>query len=263
MPTQDEIAAVVVKHLPPSVDRVRVRPLDAAARAWANALTRSYFVAIVDTGACDATLGTDLSLLPHVALRPGGRAIFLLASGRRSLSELAAILSDAGFTRILAEPVLGGVFTLVRGEPRLAAVEHPAEISVQSDELLAPVAGDRLPRYLHLLVHQEPPLRGWEQPAPAAIVWDALTIRDRAGDRRLLLGFSSLVRAVEFMKPAAVSGAFPEVNKLPRYRGDTVAGWAMPVLLNPAFEALRADDRFAFDAPPLRVDPRLEDKLRE
>ncbi|HKZ86314.1 MAG TPA: hypothetical protein VJ793_22005 [Anaerolineae bacterium] len=66
-----------------------------------------------------------------------------------------------------------------------------------------------------------------------------------------------------FMKPAALAGALPDVNKLPRFGGETVAGWGMPVLLNPAFETLREALRFQFGSPPLRVDPRLEDRVRE
>ena len=176
------IADLIAKHLPPSADRVRVRPLDATAREWMHGLARRHYVRACESGSCDATLGADLVALP---------------------------------------------------------------------------------RFLHLLVQQTPPARGWDQPDPASIRWQATTVRDTVAKRIMLLGFSSLVKAVGFMKPAAMAGAVQEVNKLPRYRGEVVAGWSMSVLLDPDFERLRENARFTFESEPLRVEPRLEDKIRE
>jgi hypothetical protein len=257
------VADLIAKHLPPSVDRVRLRALDAASHAWVSALTAAHAVVLADAGECDATLAADLALIPQVKVRPGGRAIFLLASERRSLPELAALLGDAGFTRILVEPVLDGVFILARGEPLRTAREYPAGDAASEVDFSVIRAGGQLPRYVHVLVRQEPPARGWEQLDPASIVWEAMTVNDAATGQVTLLGFSSLVKAVAFMKPAALAGAMPRVDKLPRYRGETVASWGVPVLLNPTFEALHSAARFAWGSPPLQVDPRAEDKIRE
>jgi hypothetical protein len=90
-----------------------------------------------------------------------------------------------------------------------------------------------------------------------------VTIRRKATDESVLLGFSSLVKAVAFMKPAVLAGAIPGVNTMPRYLGETAARWGIAVLVNPAFETLRDDSRYEFGSPPLRVDPRWEDKVRE
>ena len=263
MPTLSEIAEMIARHLPPSADHVRVRPLDAPSRAWAAALMAEHFVVLCDEGDCDATLAADLALASQVKLRSSGRAIFLLPRETRSLSDLAAILGEAGFTRILIEPVLEGAFILARGEPRSADQNRNTEVTAPGTDLTVAYSDRPLPRYLHLLVHQQPSSRGWEQPNLASITWDAVTVCDKATGASVLLGFSSLVKAVAFMKPAALAGAIPNVNKLPRYPGETVAGWRLPVMINPAFEALHEDTRYTFGSPPLRVDPRFEDKVRE
>ncbi len=262
-PGLNEIAEVIARHLPPSASRVRVRPLDAPSRAWAAALVAKDLAVLCEESECDAALAANLALVSHVRLRPGGRAVFLLSGDVRSLPDLAAILAEAGFTRILAEPVLDGAFTLVRGEPRSTAADRNADVAAPGDGLTSARSDKPLPRYVHLIVHQEPPVRGWEQPGEESISWEAMTVRDRTDGRSVLLGFSSLVKAVAFMKPAVLAGAIPNANKLPRYPGETVAGWGLPVMVNPAFDALCADARYEFGTPPLRVDPQLEDKVRE
>ena len=90
-----------------------------------------------------------------------------------------------------------------------------------------------------------------------------MIVHDTIAGEPVLLGFSSLVKAVAFMKPAVLAGVIPQIGKMPRYRGETVAEWGLPVLLNPAFEMLREATRYDFESQPLRVDPRLEDKVRE
>ena len=258
-----EIADLVAKHLPPSAERVRLRPLDERAREWAEAVAVGHFAQVSDEGECDAVMGAYLARLPDVALRPGGRAIFLLSDETRPFDELAAALIKAGFVRILIEPVLGGAFILARGEPRSDALNRNALVAGLGAELSVIRAGDALPRYLHLLVRQAPPTRGWDPADSTPVTWEAMTVRDAASSESILMGFSSLVKAVAFMKSAALAGALPGVNKLPRFQGETVAGWGMPVLLNPAFETLREATRFQFGSPPLRVDPRWEERLHE
>ena len=264
-----QIAELITKHLPPSADRVRVRPLDEPGRVWAAALGVECLV-MNEAAECDATLAADLGLLPHLTLRPGGRAIFLLSNETRPLSDLATVLAAAGLIRILTEPVLDGACVLARGEqPSMDSAatwrvpDRNAVLAALGMDVTVIPAGQPLPRYLHLLVHQEPPSRGWEPSDPGPVTWDAVTIRRKATDEPVLLGFSSLVKAVAFMKPAVLAGAMPGVNMLPRYRGETAAGWGIALLVNPAFEALRDDSRYEFGSPPLRVDPRLEDKVRE
>jgi hypothetical protein len=263
MPELREVADLIARHLPPSLDRVRVRPLDAPAREWADALATEHFATVVDHGECDAALASDPALISPAKLRPGGRVICLLPDAARGLPELARTMTQAGFTRILVEEVLDGAFTLARGEPATRTMDHDIGVVTPGTELARVPAGARLPRYLHLLVHQEPPSRGWEAVDPASIIWQAMTVREVATAEIVLVGFSSLVKAVAFMKAAVRAGAIPDINKLPRYRGDAVAEWGLPVLLDPAFEALRDDARFRFDAPSLRIDPRAEEKLRE
>jgi hypothetical protein len=258
-----EIADLAAKHLPPSAERVRLRPLDERAREWAEAVAAATFAQVSDEGECDAVLGARLARLPDEALRPGGRVIFLLSEETRPLDELASVLAEAGFVRILVEPVLDGAFILARGEPRSEVPDRSALVAALDTGLSVVPSGGPLPRYVHLLVRQTPPTRGWDSAGPTPVTWEAMTVRDTASGESVLIGFSSLTKAVAFMKPAALAGALPDVNKLPRFGGETVAGWGMPVLLNPAFETFREELRFQFESPPLRVDPRTEDRIRE
>jgi len=264
MATRTEIVELIAKHLPPSADRVRVYPLDAQAREWAHALAEEHFAEVCEEGECDAALGADLSLLSQVALRPGGRAIFLLHRETRSLPELGAILATASLTRILTEAVLDGEYVLARGEPRSGEPERNGVILSSPDTAMVLVpAGKPLPRYVHLLIHQYPPSRGWEQPDLASVAWDALTVRYGTTGQLALLGFTSLVKAVAFTKPAVLAGVIQHIDKMPRYPGKVVAQWGVSVLMNSAFERLREDARYEFGSAPLRIDPRLADLLHE
>jgi hypothetical protein len=61
------------------------------------------------------------------------------------------------------------------------------------------------------------------------------------------------VKAVAYMQPAVLAGAIVGVNKVAKFPAGAAAGWPLPLLLNPSFEALRE----APAGPPLRVEPAL------
>lgn len=257
------VAELIAKHLPPSAERMRVRPMDSAAREWVQILAARHFVEAYDGDDADVALAGSISAIGPVRLRPGGRAIFILTNETRPLSKVASMLRRAGFIRILVEPALDGGIVLARGEPAMTAADRHAQTVQPGSDTVVIAPGQALPRYVFLLVHQEPNARGWETPDPASLTWDAVTVHDSALEQTVLLGFSSLVKAVAFMKPAALSSAIPIVNKMPRYLGETIAAWGLPVLLNPVFEAVSEAARFSFDSPAVRVDPRPEGKVHE
>jgi hypothetical protein len=65
-----------------------------------------------------------------------------------------------------------------------------------------------------------------------------------------VLAFSALVKAVAFMQPAVLAGAWAGVNKVGKFPAEAADGWGLPLAWNPAFEALRG----AAAGPPLAVD---------
>lgn len=258
------IPDLIAKHLPPSAGPARVQTLDASAQAWVDALHAAGSAVECDASDCDACVASELASIGRVTLRAGGRALFLLKNETRPLSALSASLEQAGLIHILVE-ALSDDWVLARGErpPRAAnPATRLARVAALGDELTL-LSGEELPRFVHLLVHQEPDARGWEQSDLALLTWDALTLRDTSTSQTVLLGFSSLTKAVAFMQAAVLAAALVGINKLPRFRGDTIAGWHVTLLLNPAFETLKTTARFDFASLPLRIDPRLEDKLRE
>jgi hypothetical protein len=263
MPELLEITQLILKHLPPSADRPRVRPLDDRSRRWCLALDRARDVQLIAESDCDAVVASDIVLVQNATsiLRPNGRAIFLVPNTEQvALETLIEALTSAGLVRILAEPVLGDAFLLARGEcptehqrptDRIAAIAQLEASPIVIADLLEIVG--RYP-HLHLLVEQQPPSRGWDDKPPGAI-WHALTVRDVQSNQIVLPVFTSLPKAVAFMQPAILAGAIKTINKLPRFESDRLLEWRKSIIVNPTFAALREDPRFDFNSPPLEVDP--------
>ena len=273
MPELLDVTQLILKHLPPSADLPNVHACDERGRRWAMALQRQGHITLNDRQAIDGVLASDLSFAPEAAqrLRPQGRAIFLIPNGAEVASQaVVQALTSAGLVRVLTEAVLDGAYLLARGE-RPAGQPRPVERSERSvaiaditpgalNPIEAQQAAERY-RALHLLVQQDPPGRGWAE--SAAVTWRASTVRDVAADRVVLLAFTSLVKAVAFMQPAVLAGAIHHINKMPRYEVVHLIKWGLPVIVNPVFEVLRADTRFAWDAPGLEVEPRAALKSHE
>jgi hypothetical protein len=165
------------------------------------------------------------------ALRPGGRLIVTLSDGEPHEQYVRA-LEDAGYHRILVEtgaatPLPVGV--LVRGEKRHVTDDTLERIRVAAEQDsgdldMATYRG----RYVYLLIKQTPNKPMWAMRSDEAIHWDALTVGE------VLLAFTSLPKAVNFMQPAVLSGWITGVNKVAKFKRETVAGWGIRVLLNPA-----------------------------
>ncbi len=71
------------------------------------------------------------------------------------------------------------------------------------------------------------------------LTWQAATVLDAQTNLPNLLGFSSLVRAVNFMQPAVLAGKFKGINKVGKFAATIAQTWGMPLLLNPDFDDLR------------------------
>ena len=270
MPEFLAITHLILKHLPPSADVPNVHACDEVSLRWAMSLEWQGHITMNDQQAIDGVLASDVSFAEEAArrLRPNGRAIFLLPNTPEVSSEaVVRALTSTGLMRILTEAVLDGGYVLARGErstdqprpvDRMAAIAGAAAGVI---ELIEPEKAAEQYRALHLLVQQNPPTRGWDE--GVTLTWHASTVRDVRTDRTVLLGFTSLVKAVAFMQPAVLAGAIRNINKLPRYEMVHLVKWGLPVIVNPAFEILRADPHFAWDAAALEIEPTAALKSHE
>jgi hypothetical protein len=280
MPELLDITQLILKHLPPSADLPRVRPLDDRSARWCLALDRQGSIISAADQSADATVASDIAHVQSAvaSLRPNGRAIFLIPNTEGIATEsIIEALTSNDLTRILTESVLDHTFILARGErptdqssplryedlrerttDRIATM---AQIESTSIEILNLDQAVRCYPHLHLLVKQDPPSRGWDDMPPDTI-WDAMTVHDAQSNQNVLLAFTSLVKAVAFMQPAVLAGVIHGVNKLPRFETERIIGGHL-LIINPVFERLREDQRFNFDSPSIEIDPALAMKSNE
>ena len=119
---------------------------------------------------------------------------------------------------------------LMRGEkPHTEA--HPVDRVKQVAAQDTPI---RTARYLHLLIHQTPHKPAWRLTADDKVEWQAVAVV--GDDEFVLLTFSSLPKAVEFMQPAVMAGHIANVNKIAKFKWDVVNQWSYPTILNPSDE---------------------------
>jgi hypothetical protein len=248
---RDDFFAAMLKHLPPSGADLRLLDVDGAAGDFL-ARQRGDLQITNITGAVaewrlapdsfDAVTGLavdlDVDFLRAClnALRPGGRLIVVAPDARMDDSWVRR-LEQAGYTRILVEPVLAdGRGLLLRGEKPHSAVRTTARIQqvagCDSGADLATYNG----RYVHLLIRQTPNKPVWALRPDDVIEWYAAAVQ--IGDQTALLAFSSLPKAVALMQPAVTQGLIRDVNKVAKFNRDTARAWPMPILLNPALESL-------------------------
>lgn len=231
------------KHLPPSAGLPRVLALDAPAAAELAGVAEVVTgdLAALPAGPFDAVAGEAGSFhLPalRACLRPGGRLI--LASPGAPEALLAA-LTEAGLIHCLVED--HGPRCLYRGERPPEGSSVARQRALASVELKTP--------HVFLLVTQTPNKPAWKLAPDEPLIWQAATVLDPATGAPTLLAFSALVKAVAYMQQAILSGAGPRVNKVGKFPAAAAAGWALPYVLNPDFEALKNVPA----GPPLSVDP--------
>ncbi len=237
----------MAKHLPPSAASLRVVDVGGYAAETLVDFRPDVDVILspgtndgwlVKPNSIDAVVAYDTALSDHllesalVAMRPGGRLIILDTNGEPSEAAVKT-LEDAGYTRILVEAGLehpSSVGVLMRGEK-----PHTEERTV---DRIKQVAGrdntKRSGRYVHLLIQQTPNKPAWKLAPGEKVEWQAVSV---AGDGEIVvLAFSSLPKAVEFMQPAVVAGRIKDVNKIAKFRWEVARDWPFPVMLNPSDE---------------------------
>jgi hypothetical protein len=183
----------------------------------------------------------DASLLEHVldVMRAGGRFIVVLPTGDVSESYVK-LLENHGYVRILVEPAVDGLGVLIRGEK-----VHASDDTLERIQLVATSDDDQLKlssfrgRYVHLLIQQTPNKPVWKLQADETIRWHAVAID---GDEQVIvLGFTSLPKAVGFMQPAVMDGLIYDINKVGKFSKETIMAWddEQTIVLNPTVDAIR------------------------
>lgn len=178
--------------------------------------------------------------LPHwlAHLRPGGR---LILAHPASADELLNALTAAGFIHCLVE---------AHADVMLYRGQRPPE-GTSFERLPSSAQRPEATPFIFLLVQQTPNKPAWKLAPDETVEWHAATVIDPQTGEPVLLGFSSLVKAVAFMQPAVLAGFLSGINKVAKFRAEAAQRWTVPVRLNPSFE----DWRRAALGPPYRVEP--------
>jgi hypothetical protein len=245
-----QLLEAMVKHLPPSASSLRL--VDIGGRAGAVFAERRADVHIVLTpgradtwqlppDSIDAVVGYDCEPIELLlgealtALRPGGRLILMSPQGKPGES-MVKTLESAGFTRILVETGVESpkrVGVLMRGE-KPHTEDHTVDRVKQVAERDADPSTRRSSRYVHLLIQQTPNKPAWKLEPDEQIKWQAVAVAGH--NESVVLAFSSLPKAVEFMQPSVLAGHIKDVNKVAKFSWETARAWPYPIMLNPSDE---------------------------
>ena len=243
---QRSLIEAMAKHLPPSGAALRLLDVGGRAGDVLQELRPDIDIVLspgqadswlIKRDSVDAVVAYDCVPSEHLlvsalaALRPGGRLILVKSRGKPAETEVKT-LEDAGYTRILVEaglnePSPSGV--LIRGEK-----PHTEKYTIDRTKQVANRDPARQGRYIHLLIHQTPHKPAWRRKPDDVVVWNAVAV---AGDQEtVVLSFSSLPKAVEFMQYAVMGGYITMVNKIAKFNWDIAKTWNFPMLLNPTDE---------------------------
>ena len=260
----EHFVAVMAKHLPPSGATLRLLDLDGnSGRLLAQSRAdldihhiqpNDLDLFAVAPAAYDAALAYDVKLSGALleacltALRPGGRLIALQSRGEVSEYHLRQ-LRNHGYVRILVEPALDELGVLIRGEKPHSTADTMARI-----QAVARADADSLDlkrfrgRYIHLLIQRQPNKPVWQMTPCEPIAWRAAAIQRES--KPLLLGFSSLPKAVAFMQPAVLAGLVADVNKVGKFSVLTAVAQDWNISLNPTLESLKGETLTFIDIDP-------------
>jgi hypothetical protein len=243
----------MAKHLPPSSSTLRLVDINGQAGETLSQRRADLELQVLESDNIDAWTIADNSvdavvaynvslespLLDHVLqmMRAGGRFIAVLSSSTVS-KNYVQLLKKQGYMRILVEPAVDDLGVLVRGEKA-----HITDNTWSRIQQVATADADMLNlttfkgRYVHLLIQQTPNKPVWKLQPDEKIQWQAVTIQ-RHGET-ILLGFSSLPKAVGFMQPAVVEGLIQNINKVGKFSKETASDWT--VILNPTLDMIKGE----------------------
>ncbi len=260
------------RHLPPSAGLPRVLVLAPAAAAELVGLIQMVLAAPGaddwPAGPFDAIAGPaapEQLLALGQRLRPGGRLILTHAAAPEALLEA---LAAAGLIHCLVEP--HERVSLYRGErppagtplerhQALAQADPQPSIPTSPLPTLAPEAAAGVTNYqdlptpfIFLLIQRTPNKPAWKLAPGEPVIWRAATLIPTAGAPPVLLGFSSLVKAVAYMQGAVMARRLAGVNKVGKFPAEAMQAWPLPLALNADFAAVSVLEA----GPPFEVDPR-------
>ncbi len=254
----------MAKHLPPSASDLQLVDIDGHAGDILLERRADLSVQVISNdNLTESTLSDDsidsvvaynidltTPLLNRILnmMRAGGRFIVVLSKGDVS-SEYVDLLENHGYVRILVESAVDDLGVLIRGEKA-----HTTDDTLARIQQVATSDADMLDlstfkgRYVHLLVRQTPNKPVWKLQPDEKIQWQAVTVQ-RNG-QSIILGFSSLPKAVGFMQPAVVEGVIQDINKVGKFSKQTASDWTWDVLLNPTIDAIRDDEIVLIEIDP-------------
>jgi len=254
----------MAKHLPPSASNLKLADLNGQAGEVLSKRREDLDIQVLPVDALDKWTVSDASidsvvgynveldtlLLNRVLamMRAGGRFIVVLSNGEVS-AEWVELLENHGYIRILVETAVDDLGVLIRGEKA-----HTTDDTLERIQQVATSDADSLDlatfkgRYVHLLIQQTPNKPVWKLQPDEKIQWQAVTIQ-RDG-KSVVLGFSSLPKAVGFMQPAVMEGIIKDINKVGKFSKQTASDWIWDVLLNPTLDMVRDDEIVLIDIDP-------------
>ncbi len=255
----------MAKHLPPSGAALRL--VDVFGRAAPVLREQRPDIEVIyapkkesgwriAAGSADAVTAYDCEPSPALlrsalrVLRPGGRLV-IMNPQLDPAETYVRTLESAEYTRILVEvgaecPLPVGA--LIRGEK-----SHTEERTLDRvKQVAATDTPQRIARYLHILIHQTPYKPAWRMTSEDKIQWQAVGIA--GNDEVVLLTFSSLPKAVEFMQPAVMAGHITNVNKIAKFKWDLVKQWPFPTILNPSDEIFDTQAVVMLDIDPANAE---------
>lgn len=254
------LVQIIIKHLPPSASLLQLldvngmvcesimslRPdsqitvVSGDVTTWRFDTPQFDVVIAVEYILNDAFLNAVLSILRH-----GGRLIVVNTRASMQLSRYGSRLEAAGYVRILVEN-LPSQGVLMRGEKaHITDDTHQRIQTVASGEAEFIPLADYKGRFVYLLIRQTPNKPPWRLTPHELIQWDAVTING------VMIGFSSLPKAVSFMQPSVLMNKFYTVNKVAKFKRERVLSWSHPLILNPSLAIWQGDAQVGF----VPVDP--------
>lgn len=243
----------MAKHLPPSSSTLRLVDINGQAGKILSQGRADLDIQVLSSDHIDTWMLADDSVDAVVAynvllettllsrvlrmMRTGGRFIAVLSSSSVS-EEHVQLLEKQGYVRILVEPAVDDLGVLIRGEKA-----HVTEDTWSRIQQVATADADMLDlasfkgRYIHLLIQQTPNKPVWKLQSDEKIQWQAVAIQGH--DNAILLGFSSLPKAVGFMQTAVIDGRINDINKVGKFSKETASDWT--VMLNPTLDQIRGE----------------------